>query len=104
MYYNTAYVGMDVHKNSFTLCAYTIESEKASYFERTEADYKKVLKYLEFLRTIYGNNTKFLCGYEGMSWLYVIPSIVSPECGLCNPCPDHDAGAAEQKTNQNGQT
>ena len=64
MYYNTVYVGMDVHKNSFTLCAYTIESEKASYFERTEADYKKVLKYLEFLRTIYGNNTNFLCGYE----------------------------------------
>ena len=28
MYYNTVYVGMDVHKNSFTLCAYTIESER----------------------------------------------------------------------------
>lgn len=64
MYYNTIYVGMDVHKNSFTLCAYTIESEMASHFQKTEADYKKVLKYLEFLRTIYGNDTKFLCGYE----------------------------------------
>lgn len=61
MYYNTIYVGMDVHKNSFTLCAYTIESEMASHFQKTEADYKKVLKYLEFLRTIYGNDTKFLC-------------------------------------------
>ena len=64
MYYNTVYVGMDVHKNSFTLCAYTIESEKASHFQKIEADYKKVLKYLEFLRTIYGNDTRFLCGYE----------------------------------------
>ena len=64
MNYNTVYVGMDVHKESFSLCAYTIEADKASYYQKTEADYKKVLKYLEFLRTIYGNNTDFICGYE----------------------------------------
>ncbi len=64
MNYNTVYVGMDVHKESFSLCAYTIDSEKASYFQRTEADYKKVLKYLEFLRTIYGDEASFICGYE----------------------------------------
>ena len=27
----TVYVGMDVHKESFTLCAYTLEEEKGSY-------------------------------------------------------------------------
>lgn len=64
MNYNTVYVGMDVHKENFTLCAYTIEAEKASYFQKTTADYKNILKYLEFLRTIYGDNTKFICGYE----------------------------------------
>ncbi len=64
MNYNTVYVGMDVHKESFSLCAYTIDSEKASYYQRTEADYKKVLKYLEFLRTIYGDEASFICGYE----------------------------------------
>lgn len=26
--------------------------------------YKNVLKYLEFLRTIYGNDVNFICGYE----------------------------------------
>lgn len=52
MNYNTVYVGMDVHKESFTLCSMTIEDEKASHYQKTEADYKKVLKYLEFLRTI----------------------------------------------------
>ena len=36
----------------------TIEDEKASHYQKTEADYKKVLKYLEFLRTIYGDNDK----------------------------------------------
>ena len=64
MNYNTVYVGMDVHKESFTLCAYTFEAEKGSYFQRTEADYKNVLKYLEFLRTVYGNDANFICGYE----------------------------------------
>lgn len=64
MYYNTIYVGMDVHKSSFTLCSYTIEAEKASHFQRTEVDYKKVLKYLEFLRTVYGDDARFVCGYE----------------------------------------
>ena len=43
----TVYVGMDVHKERFTLCAYTLEKEKGSYSRRTPADYKEVLKYLE---------------------------------------------------------
>lgn len=60
----TVYVGMDVHKESFTLCAYTLEKEKGSYSRRTPADYKEVLKYLKFLRTVYGNDTIFVCGYE----------------------------------------
>ena len=64
MNYNTVYVGMDVHKESFTICSYTIESDKASYYQKTEPDYKKILKYLEFLRTIYGDNANFVCGYE----------------------------------------
>ena len=38
MNYNTVYVGMDVHKESFSICAYTIEAEKASHYQRTEAD------------------------------------------------------------------
>ncbi len=60
----TVYVGMDVHKNSFTLSAYLIETEKSIYTRRTPANYKEVLKYLEFLRTVYGNDTNFICGYE----------------------------------------
>lgn len=64
MNYNTVYVGMDVHKESFTFCAYTIDAEKGSHFQRTGADYKNVLKYLKFLRTVYGNDANFICGYE----------------------------------------
>ena len=72
MNYNTVYVGMDVHKESFSLCAYTIEAEKASHYQRTEADYKKVLNYLEFLRTIYGDNANFICGYEAGCFGYTL--------------------------------
>ena len=72
MNYNTVYVGMDVHKESFTLCSMTIEDEKASHYQKTEADYKNVLKYLEFLRTIYGDNAKFICGYEAGCLSYTL--------------------------------
>ena len=64
MNYNTVYVGMEVHKESFTLCAFTIEEDKGKYHQKTEPDFKKVLKYLEFLRSIYGDDAKFVCGYE----------------------------------------
>ncbi|MBP3359502.1 MAG: IS110 family transposase [Clostridia bacterium] len=64
MNYNTVYVGMDVHKESFSLCAFTIEADKACHYQKTEADFRKVLKYLDFLRTVYGENVDFVCGYE----------------------------------------
>ena len=64
MNYNTVYVGMDVHKESFTLCAFTIEEDKGKYHQKTDPDFKKVLKYLEFLRTTYGDDANFICGYE----------------------------------------
>ena len=37
----TVYVGMDVHKENFTLCAYTLEEEKGSYSRRTVLDGRK---------------------------------------------------------------
>ena len=33
MKYTTVYVGMDVHKESFTLACYTNEKEEAEYYE-----------------------------------------------------------------------
>jgi transposase len=55
---------MDVHKESFSLCSFTIEEDKAFHHQRTDADFKNVLKYLEHLRTIYGVDVNFVCGYE----------------------------------------
>lgn len=64
MYYTTVYVGMDVHKESFTLSCYTNEKEKAEYIQRTEAHYSKVLSYLHAMRFHYGKEAVFVCGYE----------------------------------------
>ena len=50
MNYNTVYVGMDVHKESFSLCCYTNEKEQAEYPQKVDAHYSKVLNYLEAMR------------------------------------------------------
>ena len=64
MKYTTVFVGMDVHKESFTLACYTNEKEEAEYVQRTEAHYSKVISYLEAMRFHYGNDVTFICGYE----------------------------------------
>ena len=37
MNYSTVYVGMDVHKETFSLCCYTNEKEIAEYPQKVEA-------------------------------------------------------------------
>lgn len=65
MNYNTVYVGMDVHKKSFTLCCMTLDMENAKYVTKVDAGYKNVLVYLDTMRDkFYGENTHFICGYE----------------------------------------
>lgn len=64
MNYNTVYVGMDVHKESFTLCCFQIGKDTASHIQKIPSDYKLVLKYLDRMRSFYGENADFICGYE----------------------------------------
>lgn len=64
MNYNTIFVGMDVHKEKFSLCCYSIEKDEFSHPHTTAADYKHVLAYIASLREVFGEDTPFLCGYE----------------------------------------
>ncbi len=64
MEYTTVYVGMDVHKESFTLACYTNEKEEAEYVQKTEGHYSKIISYLEAMRFHYGDDVTFICGYE----------------------------------------
>jgi len=64
------YIGMDVHKESFTVCCYTIDADKIQYQQKLAPDYKLVLKYIERIREFYPANTEFICGYEAGSLGY----------------------------------
>ena len=73
MHYTTVYVGMDVHKETFSLCCYTNEKEKAEYHQKVAAHYSKVINYIEAMRFHYGDDALFVCGYEagclGFVWI-----------------------------------
>lgn len=60
----TVYVGMDVHKNSFSLCCYTVRDDACSHYVKIDPDYRLVFEYIESMRGIYGDDSKFICGYE----------------------------------------
>jgi transposase len=58
------YVGMDVHKESFTVCCYTFDADKVQYQQKLPADYRLVLKYLEQMKKQFSEEAEFICGYE----------------------------------------
>jgi len=58
------YVGMDVHKESYTACCYRFEEDKLMYQQKMEPDYRNILKYLEQVRKRYEDEVEYVCGYE----------------------------------------
>ncbi len=58
------YVGMDVHKESYTVCCYSFDKDQIEYTQKLSSDYKMILKYLEQVRKQFAEDTEFLCGYE----------------------------------------
>jgi transposase len=58
------YIGMDVHKENYTLCSYSYEKDKLEHQQKVEPDYRQVLKYLEQLRKRTEGEIEFVCGYE----------------------------------------
>ena len=58
------YVGMDVHKENYTLCSYSFEKDDLQYKQTMAPDYKMVLKYLEQLRIRNSDEIEIVCGYE----------------------------------------
>ena len=43
MNYSTVYIGIDVHKESFSLCCYTNEKEQAEYGDPNDREFQKRL-------------------------------------------------------------
>jgi transposase len=66
------YVGMDVHKDNYTLCCYRIDEDELKYKQKIGPDYKMVLKFLEQVRKNYSDEIEFVCGYEAGSLGYTL--------------------------------
>ena len=66
------YVGMDVHKESFTVCCYTFDADVVQYQQKLAPDYKLVLKYIDGVRNKYPEDAAFICGYEAESLGYAL--------------------------------
>lgn len=58
------YIGMDVHKESYTICTYDFESDSVKYQQKMKSDYKNILKYVDKIRMTYGKEYDVICGYE----------------------------------------
>ena len=59
------YVGMDVHKESFTLCTFCMEKDEIKHTMKMAASVHNVLQYLDSIKRKYGNEEiEFRCGYE----------------------------------------
>jgi len=66
------YVGLDVHKESFTVCCYTFDADAVQYQQKLAPDYKLVLKYIEGVRKKFPEGAEFICGYEAGSLGYTL--------------------------------
>ncbi|MDR2203363.1 MAG: transposase, partial [Nitrososphaerota archaeon] len=66
------YVGMDVHKENYTLCCYSFTEDTLFYMQTIKPDYKYILKYLEQVRKNYSEEIEFICGYEAGSLGYML--------------------------------
>ena len=58
------YIGMDVHKESYTLCCYCYDTDRVEYKQTIPADYRLILKYMEQVQNRYDGEVSFICGYE----------------------------------------
>ena len=57
-------VGMDFHKNSFSLCAYDGYTGEIVSESTFASDVKLVIKFIETLKSRYENDVEIKCGYE----------------------------------------
>ena len=58
------YVGIDVHKESYTVCSYSYEKDTLEYQQKLPPDYKMVLTYVGQLRKRHDEAVEIVCGYE----------------------------------------
>ena len=58
------YVGIDVHKDTYSICCYDARTDRYLYEHKMKATTANVLKYLKSVKEQFGENSMFVCGYE----------------------------------------
>ena len=58
------YIGIDVHKDTYSICCYDPRTDRYIYEHKMKAATKNVLKYLENVKKQLGDDIMFICGYE----------------------------------------
>ena len=79
--HTTVYIGMDVHKESFTLCCFALGETEPGYVQTIPSDHILVVKYVNRMRKLYGEGTEFICGYEAGCLGYTLYHQLK-DCGL----------------------
>lgn len=86
------FVGMDVHKNSYSLCCYDKESGEISREVRCTADAKLIKKYVLDIQKDMKDDMSIKCGYEagclGFS-LYKSLKTIGIDCDILTPTTMH---------------
>lgn len=80
---NTIFIGMDVHKKSFTLCCYTVADDKCWGQTKMDADYNLVPQYIQKAREYYDLDARVVCGYEAGTLGYSLQRFLAPKGITC---------------------
>ena len=94
-YYSTLYVGMDVHRDSFTLAHYALDMKQPTGIVRTDNDYRRIVAYVHHLREKYGQETRIVCKRQ-TPFLTLHPSgaLIGSNIATCSAEPMSSFGAS----------
>ncbi len=82
------YVGMDVHTSNYTLCTYSIETDREFGLVQFKPDYLNIVRYVNRLKEHHGQDIRIVCGYEagGLGYsLYRSLTASNIECVILAP-------------------
>ncbi|QZT28430.1 IS110 family transposase [Streptococcus suis] len=63
-HFTTLFIGMDVHKESFSLCYYDMMTNQFKHSTKVSPNVSYIVNYVNELRRLYGQDAEVLCGYE----------------------------------------
>nr|WP_238385966.1 hypothetical protein [Streptococcus sp. S784/96/1] len=61
-HFTTLFIGVDVHKESFSLCYYDMMANQVKHPITVEANVTYIVNYIQELRRLYGEKAEVLCG------------------------------------------